>query len=235
LTSIGQALRILGDLPQARDYFNRAHEVAQRIGMPTGIAYAAFLRGQLVYLMGQWEAWADFERAAGIVREVGQSWVSLYTPLGMGLVRLMQGRREEARQYLEVEAMALAARVGNLYVLRWGAPNAAEGDLLDGRPEAARDRIEPWLDAPGQEEADVTAMLPFLAWAYLDLGEAARAEATAAEGVRRAEAGGTTTRWWALCGCRASSRRGRGASSRPRKRSRGPPRWASACPIPMRS
>src|SRR5262249_19694595 len=44
-------------------------------------------------------------------------------------------------------------------------------------PAAARDRLQPLLDRPGQQEALVTYLLPYLAWAELDLGEEARAEA----------------------------------------------------------
>ncbi len=187
LISLGLAQRTRGELHSARACFERAREAAERIGVPATIGYVTFLHGELVYLMGEWElALADFERAGAILQAAGPSWASLYPALGLGLLCLAQGTSDEAHRRMDDEVMGPAERAGNLYVLRWAAPNVAERDLLEGHPAMARDRIEPWLDAPGQEEGDVTAMLPFLAWAYLNLGDQSRAEALVAASVRRA-------------------------------------------------
>jgi tetratricopeptide (TPR) repeat protein len=43
----------------------------------------------------------------------------------------------------------------------------------------------PLLDRPGLEAYDVTALLPVLAWAHLELGEVAQAERALAEAIRR--------------------------------------------------
>jgi tetratricopeptide (TPR) repeat protein len=48
--------------------------------------------------------------------------------------------------------------------------------------------LEPLLDRPGQQEREVTLLLPVLAWAYLETGAAAKAEALLAQGIERATA-----------------------------------------------
>lgn len=62
----------------------------------------------------------------------------------------------------------------------------AERDLLEGHPEEARARLEPLLDRAGYLETDVTRFLPFLAWAYLDLGDEQRCERTMQQALARA-------------------------------------------------
>ena len=64
----------------------------------------------------------------------------------------------------------------------------AERDLLEGRPEEARARLEPRLDRPGQQEIQVTAFLPLLAWAHAERGEEDEAAALLAGSVARATA-----------------------------------------------
>jgi predicted Zn-dependent protease len=59
----------------------------------------------------------------------------------------------------------------------------AEIDLLEGRPDAAQRRILALLNRFGPENSDNAYLLPKLAWAHLDLGEVAQAEAAAAEAV----------------------------------------------------
>jgi hypothetical protein len=106
------------------------------------------------------------------------------------LLALARDDREQTQRYLEHDAVEAAIQEGNLYVIRWAQPNLAERDLLDGRPEAALARLEPWLDRPGQVESDVTAILPFLAWSYLESGETERAEDVIAAAIDRASRGG---------------------------------------------
>jgi predicted ATPase len=185
--ALAMAKRIQGELSQARSSFERALDIARQIGQPTAIAYLLVLHGELCYLMGDWQqANEDVRLAREVVETIGPSWVSLYPSLGQGLLALAQGNREETERYLEHDAVEAALAEGNLYVLLWAEPNLAERDLLEGRPEAARERLEPWLDHPERIEADVTAILPFLAWAYLELGDLARAESIIAANIDRA-------------------------------------------------
>ncbi len=190
LGALAMTKRIQGEHAQAAIYFERALIVARQIGQPVVIAYLTFLHGELIYLMGDWQrAREDFDCAAEIVRSIGSCWASLYPPLGLGLLALAQGNREETRRYLELEAVEAAIQEDNLYVIRWAQPNLAERDLLEGNFAVARDRLEPWLDRPGQQENDVTGMLPFLAWAYLGLGDQVRAQHIIGEAFTRSTGG----------------------------------------------
>jgi tetratricopeptide (TPR) repeat protein/transcriptional regulator with XRE-family HTH domain len=189
--AVAMTRRIQGEHRDARDYFDRALEIARQIGQPTVIAYLTFLRGELLYLMGEWKrAYEDLQCAEHIVDTIGSSWASLYPPLGLGLIALAEDDREKTKRYLEHDAVEAAIQEGNLYVIRWAQPNLAERDLLDGRPEAALARLQPWLDRPGQVESDVTAILPFLAWAHLQLGETEKAQDVITATIDRASRGG---------------------------------------------
>jgi tetratricopeptide (TPR) repeat protein len=110
-----------------------------------------------------------------MTQRLGISWMASYTALGLGQLRLAQGQMEEASGLLE-EAVTLAGQAGDLQALRWAHTALAERDLLAGEPAQARARLEPLLDRPGQQEGVVTYLLPYLAWATLDLGQEAQAD-----------------------------------------------------------
>ena len=104
-----------------------------------------------------------------------------------GTLSLVEGHWSKATHYLG-EALTSAARIGDRQVLRWAAGSMAELEILEGHPDAARDRLVPLLDRQGLEEFDVTLFLPVLAWAYLDLGDQAQADLTVSEAIRRGRA-----------------------------------------------
>jgi len=62
----------------------------------------------------------------------------------------------------------------------------AELEILEGRAEAARERLVPLLDRPGLEECDVTVLLPVLAWAHLERGQVDEAAEAVEQALRRA-------------------------------------------------
>src|SRR5207248_2592483 len=62
---------------------------------------------------------------------------------------------------------------------------AAQGNILRGNPEQARDRLLPLLDRDEVEEQDVSWFLPILAWAHLEAGNADQARETARHALRR--------------------------------------------------
>ena len=65
----------------------------------------------------------------------------------------------------------------------------AERDLLEGHAAVARERLLPLLNSWGVEEHYVTThVLPWLAWAYLDLGDTDHAGRVVADAIRRARA-----------------------------------------------
>ena len=98
---------------------------------------------------------------------------------------LAEERQEEAAHHLH-EALTLAQRNHDLQALCWVQAALAEWDLLAGRPEAARGRLAPLLEAPGLLVSYSQEALALLAWAYLEVGEADRAHTLLAQVVRTA-------------------------------------------------
>jgi hypothetical protein len=84
-------------------------------------------------------------------------------------------------------AAAHAERGHDLGLLRAIKGVLAEQDLLAGHAAAARAQLLPVLDQADHEELDVTELLPLLAWAALECGDSAEAEALLSACVRRAQ------------------------------------------------
>ncbi|HEU5441504.1 MAG TPA: AAA family ATPase, partial [Ktedonobacterales bacterium] len=188
LSSLGNICLLQGQLAQAATLCSRGLEVAQRLGDPTATAFISYELGMAAYSQGEWEsAAAAFGQAVDLMGQVEASWVSVYALLGQAWLGLATGGGEAAAQALE-EVSTRAEAIGELQVQRLAAAALAERDLLDGRPRAARARLEPLLDRPGQHELHVTMLLPLLAWARLALGDHTLAANLAAEGVERAQA-----------------------------------------------
>ena len=120
-----------------------------------------------------------------VTRTLVPSWYSAYPLVYLGQLRLAEGEQEKASCYLE-EAIALAQPSGDLHALRFAQALLAERDLQDGHPVDAIERLEPLLNRPGLEEQDVTALLPILASAHLELGNDAQAADIAINAVERA-------------------------------------------------
>ncbi len=160
-----------GEFDKTVQYVERAYELMEPIGDPLMIALLLLRRGMNAYVQGDWQhARASFEQAREMTDQLGVSWVSAYTSLGLGQLCVAEGDWERATALLE-ESVTLAEHSGDLQALRWAQAALAEYDLLRGRPEAARARLEPLLDRPGQQEGLVTYLLPYLAWACLDAGD----------------------------------------------------------------
>lgn len=128
-------------------------------------------RGLNAFATGDWrQANSDYQQAQGVARQLDATWVSPYVALGPGLLQLAKGDLDAANHLLE-DAAALAEQIGDLQALRLAQATLAERDLMAGLPAAAHARLSPLLDRPGQQEALVTYLLPYLAWACLDLGQ----------------------------------------------------------------
>ncbi len=175
-----------GEFARTVRYVEQALELMERLGDPLMIALLMLRRGMNEDALGDWkQAFADFDRAHQSTAQLGVSWVSAYTSLGLGQFYLATGEPERATALLE-ESVTLARRSGDLQALRWAETSLAEHDLLEGRPGAARDRLEPLLDRPGLQEGLVTYLLPYLAWACLELGDGAQAQLYLSECLQRA-------------------------------------------------
>jgi tetratricopeptide (TPR) repeat protein len=175
LVVVAYTSTVCGEFGASRGYYQRAVEVAERLSDPHSITFASAIHGWLAFMLGEWDrAQEDSDRAVSVSRQARMPWAAAYALLHRGQLRLAEGKWEEAFHYLE-EAVALAGRGGDLQALRQAAGLLAELEILAGRADAAHARLVPLLDRPGLEEYDVTAILPALAWAHLELDEVAQA------------------------------------------------------------
>ena len=195
LTNVATAYMWRGDFDQARRYAEQSIAVATRISNPAHLVLVTLRRAFLALFEGDWPwARATVEWAVGLEPSILDSWSVVYPLLTHGVLCLLEGDGDGAVVNLE-RSIALAASIGDIEALRWAHTWLAERDLREGRPQAAHDRLVPLLDRPemreaGWRELDVSALLPRLAWAHLDLDEVDQAAETAVEGVKRARAMG---------------------------------------------
>ena len=186
LNDLAVSYRARGDFERDRLYTERALVVAERQGEPTMSAFVRHRLGVNAWCRGDWPAAkADLERALALSEQVGLHWAAAYPPLGMGMLLLAMGEEAPGLRHIET-ARARAERTGDRQVLRWVAVTLAERELLRGEPEAALRRLTPLLDRAGQQEGLVTVLLPFVAWAHLELGDLDTAREIADEARQRA-------------------------------------------------
>jgi tetratricopeptide (TPR) repeat protein len=174
----------------AREYMDRALELAERLDDPNKILFASQLRGTLAGLSGDWsQAHAAWERAVLIGRRFGlaESLVDCLRALGQHC--LYEGHWEEAERYLD-ESLALAEQSGHRGSLPLIQSAWAARDLLAGQPERAYARLAPLLDAtPADPVTDTGRFTDLLrvgvARTQLERGEVAQAAELAATAVQR--------------------------------------------------
>ncbi len=184
LDNLSVVYLLQGEFARSAGSSDRALALAEQSGDP--LLFELFPHGMNAFATGHWrQANDDFTRAREMTQQLGISWMTSYTALGLGQLRLAQGEVATASELLE-EAVRLAAQAGDLQALRWAQTALAERDLLAGEPGTAHARLEPLLDRPGQQEGVVTYLLPYLAWAALDLGKASEAEELLAQCLSRA-------------------------------------------------
>jgi class 3 adenylate cyclase/tetratricopeptide (TPR) repeat protein len=185
LQFVGNARERAGDLRASRSYYDRALEVAERLGEPVVIAVRLSRRGSGWLLAGEWErAQVDFERAVALLRQAETARFGFSSGfLRLATLRLLQGKRDEA-DTLFAQGLQVSSRNDRRTVDQVVGLILAERDLLDGRPQEAVARLEPLLDAPGREEVDVTLLLGVMAWALCDVGDVARAMDVIGQAIR---------------------------------------------------
>jgi transcriptional regulator with XRE-family HTH domain/tetratricopeptide (TPR) repeat protein len=171
-----------GAAKQAEDYIERATVIAERLGKLDLVATIYGQRGYHEFSAGRWrEARAALERAEALARGLAESWFAPLARAMYGYLCLLEGRDEMGARLLE-EAIAQGQRTGNLHAEHGAQYRLAEWDLVQGRPLAARRRIEPIAEEEAQR-AGPGMHSAMLAWALFDLGEIAAAEALAAKAV----------------------------------------------------
>jgi transcriptional regulator with XRE-family HTH domain/tetratricopeptide (TPR) repeat protein len=165
---------IHGEFDGAARYFDQAVSAAERLGDPAVLASMLCNRADIAFSQGEWERTrAGLAAASALADGLEDSWVSAFPPVQLGLLEL-------ARQPLAAAATTLAAaarlarRTNNVEALRWAECGLAERDLLLGRHDRARARLEPLQDRHGQQELDAIRPLALLAWAHAGDAAAAR-------------------------------------------------------------
>ncbi|HEX6540525.1 MAG TPA: AAA family ATPase [Ktedonobacterales bacterium] len=186
LENVSVVYLLQGEFARSTRYVERALALAGQLADPLTTELLLLRRGLNAFASGDWQrARDDYEHAREMARQLGASWVSAYVALGPGQLLLAEGNLADAMPMLE-EAVTLAEQAGDLQALRLAQTALAEHDLLTARPTAARARLLPLLDRPGQQEGLVTYLLPYLAWASLDLGHEREAEEQLGECLSRA-------------------------------------------------
>ena len=191
LNHMGWVDDVTGQFARAWQRFNRAVDVAERLGDPAMLATLLCNRGDIAFSCGNWKrAEHDFEQASAIVSQADISWVSPYPRIEHGMLLLARGQWASASQQIE-QAIDLAERTANVEALRLAHCAIAECELLGGRPDAisaAQKRLEGLLDRHGHEEVDVTRVLPLLAWACIESDDREHATALLDQAESRARA-----------------------------------------------
>jgi tetratricopeptide (TPR) repeat protein/transcriptional regulator with XRE-family HTH domain len=177
-----------GEWTKGKQHLERGVELAERLGNPAHTADLGTLRGVYAFYLGNWrQSRVDLERALAVTRQIDAPRSYAYALFDCGLLSLGEGDWEATSRYCE-ESIAILEAQGDFQGLRHASMFQAWCDLLQGRADAARARLAPLRDRPGLEERDVTYLLPFLAWAHLELGEVAEAEEVVGQAIRRARA-----------------------------------------------
>jgi tetratricopeptide (TPR) repeat protein/transcriptional regulator with XRE-family HTH domain len=176
-----------GELDRGMRCCERELVITERYGQEVRVVASIALRGLLAYVRGDWaQARRDGEQALAVSQHVGPSWISPFPLLVLGLVCYGEGRWQDAARYLE-ESVAVSL-VGPLSWALFAPGVLAEIDLREGRPERARARLAPPIDAVDRDEADVSLILAPYAWSHVELGDVASAATIVDRGITRARA-----------------------------------------------
>jgi tetratricopeptide (TPR) repeat protein/transcriptional regulator with XRE-family HTH domain len=170
-----------GEYALALTGFERAGAIAERLGDLAGIAFQKWKRGEIFFALGQWEqAHQDLEQVTTLLPEARRFWPLVMSHLSLGRLSLAQGQAEAAAEYLQ-RGLALAERSEQPVFVLLTACAVAERELVEGRPQAARARLEPFLDRSLFRAAERALVLHLLGWASVELGDLERAEVLLAE------------------------------------------------------
>lgn len=179
---------VQGRLNEAASYVRRALDVAEQVGETPSLAYLHVQRAYLAYYQGEWACADEHLAAAASLLDSTASSSYDWWPVTLGAqIALARGEDNPALTQIE-QVIAVGRDRADIQAQRTGLLARAEHDLLHGECEALRGRMEAVLDRPGQQEQDVTALLPLLAWAHLEAGDLVRAECVILEALERMRA-----------------------------------------------
>jgi adenylate cyclase len=173
----------LGRMDLVKPYTERALEVAERMGNPSRTAFILANLGSTLITLGDWGgARTQLDRAMNLAVSAGHAADAAIPLQYLGQLCLWQGDLNGAHNHLR-EGLILAQQSGDRQNLEMVQAFLAELDLVEGRPAAARSRLEPLV---AQEDATLGLLLPVLAWTQLELGDLPGADDMARQAVERA-------------------------------------------------
>jgi tetratricopeptide (TPR) repeat protein len=190
LTNVGSVYVATGELEQGRRCAQRALEVAEQSGNAAQVVFATVTLGTWCFFVGDWaQARTHLERALALGRAIGVPRVVAPPLVLLGRLCLSEGAWDEASRYLE-EGCTIADRSAGFGLFLDAPALLAEREILEGRPHAACTRLAPLLDAAHEDVWGGPYAQATLAWAYLEMGDVAAADALVGQAVRRARVEG---------------------------------------------
>ena len=175
LNQLAHLALVRGDFAVSLGHIDRCLAIDQTLGSPGERAFHLMHRAYITFWSGDWSQTEQrYREAMGLDAAATDPYLQRRLLSVRALLCFSRGQLEEARQYLDE-----ASAVEDSELLRKAGGTLAELDLLQGHPDAARRRLEPLLNPPGHEEMQAIFYLPYLAWAYLELGDVRSAEETA--------------------------------------------------------
>ncbi len=181
---------LCGMFARSGPLYKRAFEEAIRAGNIHNLRSVYTARGRFAFFIGDWaQARNDWEQAEDVMRKVEglADEASLY----LFLLSVAEGQAETESAEVK-EQLARSAKEHNHSLQCVTQVALAEREVLEGRFDAARDRLQSLLDEYRAEldEDDMIPVLTQLAWACLHEGEATRVEEEVAANRSRVEAYG---------------------------------------------
>ncbi len=176
LNGLGAVFLRGGEFHQSRAFRSRALQLAERLGDPTRIAVSALNLADVAFYLGDWEEARTLTAQAWDANDAGCSpRLAIDIHLSHGILDTAAGEWEAAKRHLQA-AIAVARERGDAIGPLEAYTSLAEADVLNGRPQEARVRLEPLLGAgPDTTLESVDLTLAFSS-ALLDLGNAGGAE-----------------------------------------------------------
>ncbi len=187
-SNLNLAYTAQGQLREAKRYSEDALVMAEQLGDLVLLAHVLTADGWNAFLLGDWEqSRAKHERAIALMRQTAMPWGAAFPLQNLGYQLLAQGETEAGMALIE-EACALAKASQTLEVLYCAQSSLAEYELLNGRPQQARDRLKSLVERANAPERSAIEALPFLGWAYLELGQHLQAKRLAEQMIGKATA-----------------------------------------------
>lgn len=186
LTRLGGVYDIRKEYDLALHHYARATEIAERMGDVDMTGYMMMDHAKIAFFLGAWnQARQDCERVERIIQQADTASTSARQQLIRGLLLMVEGQEKAAEQYFN-RTLLLVRSDWRIHWLVNVNTLPAERDLLEGNPQAARERLEPLLDGLDQLNESRPWLVEPLGWAYVELGELERAEALVSQEMTRA-------------------------------------------------